>query len=193
MTILNMYVTIMPVILGGIGNMIFTKTNLYKKNAKPMDGNRCLKDGRPIFGENKTWIGFWGMIAITGAMQILWGILSNVAEINELNQLYTYWNNNIVYNGIVGLLFGALYVLLELPNSFVKRRLNIDAGMTDVGIKGKIFFVIDQFDSIVGIGIALGILARISIIEVFMYILLGGITHILVNLILCRLKIRKNI
>ncbi len=193
MSIFIMYVTIMPIIIGGIGNMVFTKTNLYKENATPIDGHRVLKDGRPIFGKNKTWVGFWGMIIITGAMQVFWGIVLKVTGLEEYNQLYIFWENTIIFNLLVGLLFGALYVIFELPNSFIKRRLNISSGKTDRGMKGIVFFVADQFDSIIGIGVAIGILARLSLQGVVTYILLGGFTHIAVNLILYGVKVRKNI
>ena len=48
-TILTMYITMMPVILAGISNMVVVKRNWFKKRAKPMDGGKELKDGKRIF------------------------------------------------------------------------------------------------------------------------------------------------
>ena len=60
-----MYITLLPVILGGIGNMLFVKTVFYKKHRKPIDG------GKNIFGNNKTWIGAFSMIIQVTIFQIL--------------------------------------------------------------------------------------------------------------------------
>ena len=69
----DMYITAMPVILGGVGNMVFTKTPLYQNHRAPMDGGRVWRDGKRILGDNKTWIGFASMTALTAASQVGWG------------------------------------------------------------------------------------------------------------------------
>ena len=58
----NMYLTMFPVAVGGILNMIFTKTKFYNKHKYPIDHNKTLKDNKRIFGDNKTYIGFISMI-----------------------------------------------------------------------------------------------------------------------------------
>ena len=56
--IAQMYVTLGPVILAGIFNMIFCKLKILKSMQVPMDGGRVMRDGNRIFGDNKTWKGF---------------------------------------------------------------------------------------------------------------------------------------
>ena len=51
----EMYITLLPVILAGIMNMVWCKTSLLKALKKPMDMGKCLSDGKRIFGDNKTW------------------------------------------------------------------------------------------------------------------------------------------
>ena len=46
-------ITCTPVILGGIFNMIFTKTKIFKNHAKPIDMGRYFVDGKPIFGKKQ--------------------------------------------------------------------------------------------------------------------------------------------
>lgn len=92
-----------------------------------------------------------------------------------------------------GILFGFAYMICELPNSFIKRRLNMIPGKTEKSTKGALFFFIDQIDSLLGVVLVLAILSRITFKEYWMYIVLGAFTHILINLILYALKIRKNI
>lgn len=191
-TILMMYITMMPVILAGIFNMLFVKTNFYKNHRTPIDGRKKLSDGKRVFGENKTWIGFTGMIVSGMLAQVLWGFICSMG-LEELNYFYQYHNNNLTFNMLAGGLAGLAYVLFELPNSFVKRRIEIPEGKTVTGGKGAIFFVIDQVDSLFGVGLLFTVLYPMPVWQYFLYILLGAGTHVLVNFILLQCKIRKNL
>ena len=182
-----------PLILGGIANMLFTKTSLYKKFKFPIDGGKMCEDGRRVLGDNKTWIGFGSMIVFCTFFQIVWGLVCNGLNVNRYNDLYNIKENTIFLNLIFGITIGFVYMLFELPNSFIKRRLDIDAGKTDVGFKGAIFFIIDQIDSLVGVMFVLFLFSNFTIWKYFGYIGLGAITHILVNWVLHILKVRKNL
>ena len=191
--ILRIYVTMMPLILGGILNMIFTKTSVYKKFKSPIDNGLLLSDGKRLFGDNKTWIGFCSMVILCIVSQIVWGFMCKIGSLNNLNDLYKVYDNTVVFNCLSGFLIGFVYMVCELPNSFVKRRLNIDSGKTDKGLKGSIFFVIDQIDSLLGV-FALFCLFTENGLEVFFsYLFVGALTHIVINLVLYSLKVRRNI
>lgn len=63
-TILTMYITLMSVILAGVTNMIFCKYPVLESFNRPMDaGRHWAKDQKRLLGANKTWKGFFGMIA----------------------------------------------------------------------------------------------------------------------------------
>ena len=193
-TILTMYITMMPVILAGISNMVVVKRNWFKKRAKPMDGGKELKDGKRIFGNNKTWLGFLTMIGCSIVTHVVWGLICRLfTDMQNMNQLYLCYENNLLYNIIVGAIMGAAYMIFELPNSFIKRRLDIPDGKTERGFKGKLFFVIDQLDSMFGVILVLAVASKISLLQYINYVLLGGLTHICVNLILYKLRIRRNL
>lgn len=193
MIILDMYLTMLSVILGGILNMLFVKTNFYKKYKYPIDCNRKFRDGKRIFGDNKTWIGIVSMIVCCMISQVLIGFICNVFHINSHNQIYNFYENKFIFNVLMGFLFGFTYMLFELPNSFVKRRLDIACGKTNTNIIGKLFFVIDQIDSLIGVMLILVIFAKISWKQYFVYIFIGGFTHIMVNLFLYKIKVRRNV
>jgi len=193
MKIVDMYITMMPVIMGGIFNMLFTRTGLYKGHRMPMDFGRTLKDGKRIFGEHKTWIGFCSMILFCVVSQVFWGLLLCAFSASSHSELYNIYQNSCAYNAFAGLLFGFVYMLFELPNSFIKRRLDIPEGRTVSGGKGAVFFIVDQVDSLLGVMLVLMLLSGISGKKYFAYVLLGGLTHIAVNLTLYRLKVRKNL
>jgi len=192
-SIVDIYITTLPLIAGGIANMIFTKTTLYKNHRYPIDGFKNYKDGKRIFGDNKTWIGFFSMIIFCIIFQVLFGILFNELSISQCNDLYIVNENTITFNFLIGCLIGFVYMISELPNSFIKRRLDIKSGKTDKGIKGVIFFMIDQIDSLIGVMFVIYLFSDFTILKYFGYVIVGGFTHIAINLILYLLKIRRNI
>lgn len=191
--IIDMYITLMPVIIAGVINMIFTKTSVYKKYRYPIDGGKKLRDDKRLFGDNKTWIGFFSMIIFTSLAQAIWGYICNFNLFFGKNYLYNYVENTLLNNFFIGALFGLAYVLCELPNSYIKRRIDIAPGKTVSGLKGIICYLFDQIDSIIGVTLVLCIWCEMTLSQFLLYIFLGGITHIVINLILYGLKIRKNI
>ena len=194
MRILIMYATLMPVVIAGAANMLFTKTRLYRETCAPIDGGKFCADGRRILGDNKTWAGFLGMILATCIAQIFWGLLSaSSAPLGSANELYGRFANTLPFNALAGALFGLVYVLFELPNSFVKRRIDIQPGKTATGCKGALFFVIDQIDSLLGVVLLLAFFTGLTLPQYIQYILLGAVTHIALNAVLYMLKIRKNL
>lgn len=193
MLILDMYATTFPVILSGVFNMIFTKTSVYKKYKTPIDGYKYLSDGKRLFGDNKTWIGFFAMIVFCIVTQLVWGFILKTLELETHNELYHIHANQSVYNLLIGFLFGFTYVLFELPNSFVKRRLDIEPGKTQNSTVGIVFFMIDQIDSLIGVMAVIYLFSDISFFKYLGYIALGGLTHIGINFILFKFKIRRNL
>ena len=189
----NMYLTMFPVAVGGILNMIFTKTKFYNKHKYPIDHNKTLKDNKRIFGDNKTYIGFISMIIFCIISQVFCGLICNLFDINQHHDLFKVQNNTILLNLWFGALTGFVYMLFELPNSFIKRRINISPGKTNKGFVGFIFLLIDQIDSLVGVMFLLILFADISILKYVGYVALGAITHVTINLVLFLLKVRKNI
>ena len=80
-------------------------------------------------------------------------------------------------------------MFFELPNSFIKRRLDIKPGKTT----NLFFFVFDQIDSLIGVMLVLFFTSDINLWIYLCYVGLGGLTHIVINLILYKLRVRKNL
>lgn len=193
-TVLSIYVTLMSVIFAGALNMLLTKTKFYRSNHNPIDAGKSFIDGKRIFGDNKTWKGFFGMIVCGAVSQSIWGAVCAMSEsLMSLNRMYKFFPNCFAVNFAAGILFGFAYVLFELPNSFIKRRVGIVPGKIGKGWIGVLFFVVDQIDSLLGVVLVLSFMCDLSFGEYWLYILFGFFTHIAVNLILYALKIRKNI
>lgn len=189
---INKMITVMPIIFAGILNMLFTKTKFYNKHKRPIDNRRSINNKR-ILGDNKTWIGFGSMVIISGFTHVIWGYILRLLNLESKSDYYVKHDNRITYNLIVGLSNGFIYMVSELPNSFIKRRLDIDSGKRANGIKGVLFYIIDQIDSIVGIAYLIKKLSKINVRETLEYIGIGGFVHAIINLILFKIKVRENI
>lgn len=192
-TIGMIYLTLASPIIAGILNMIWCKLNLFNIPNIPMDMNSNFIDGKRIFGNNKTWKGFFGYIVLNIICSIIIGIICNIFNLNDYNYFYMSTENTIVTNIVIGLLLGLAYSLFELPNSFLKRRLDIEPGKTTNGLKKYFFIFLDQADSIFGIVLVVCMFYEMSLITYLLYVLLGAVTHIIFNMLLYFAKLRKNI
>ena len=190
--ILMMYITLLPSILAAILNMIWCKLPILKLFQVPMDFNKNFYDKKRIFGDNKTWKGFIGYIILNTIMMILWGTLCNISNINHYNYFYINYENTIAFNILIGILLGLGYSLFELPNSFIKRRLDIKPGKTTKGFKKVFFIILDQADSVFGCCLVVYLFYNLGIKLYLAYVVVGATTHIIFNMILYFLKLRKN-
>ena len=151
-----------------------------------------MKDGRRIFGDNKTWKGIAGYVLLNTVFTVLWGFVCLNPKVAELDFFYLNHGSTIPYNILVGVLLGLGYSLFELPNSFLKRRLDIEPGKT---IKGfwKVFFIfLDQADSIFGVALVVWIFHDIGILLYLGFVAVGAATHIILNMLLYAAHLRKN-
>jgi len=191
-TVLMMYITLAPAILSGILNMIWCKTGLLKSLKKPMDMGRNFTDGRRIFGDNKTWKGFLGYLLFNTIFSVIWGSVCSVAGIDHLNFFYVDHDNTLLFNIFTGFLIGCGYALFELPNSFLKRRLDITPGKTISGFWKFFFVFLDQADSVFGCALVVWLFYDLGIVLYLAYVLVGALTHIILNVLLYLAKLRKN-
>jgi CDP-2,3-bis-(O-geranylgeranyl)-sn-glycerol synthase len=131
-----------------------------------LDFGKTLRDGRPIFGRNKTFRGFFAGLAI--------GTIAGVAE----SYVFDY---AIAFGFLVSL--GAL--MGDLTGAFVKRRLNIPPG--------GLMPVVDQVDFILG-AILFSLLVPIAC-SWGLYVVVLLITpplHLVANYVAYRLNLKKN-
>jgi len=182
-----------PVILAGVFNMLFLKIPFLKSRCRPIDGGKNWTDGKRIFGDSKSVLGFILMTVLAGILEVFWGFLLQGLGQNKRSLLYLYFENTPAFNFLIGMLFGFLYMLFELPNSFIKRRLSVSAAEQGDGRRGLklFFFILDQIDSMFGIMLCLGILVHLTPAQTVFAIFLGGLTHVLVNCLLILFRVRK--
>ena len=189
----TIYLTLSSLIAGGIANIIFTKTSLYRRYKRPIDGGRVWRDGKRIFGDNKTVVGGVSMVVFCAGFQVVCGLLCAWLDIERYNALYHRSDNTVWLNLLFGAAVGIVYVVCELPNSFIKRRLDIPAGEQVGGVKGVLFFVIDQIDSLVGVMAVTCLFGELTVCDYFLYLAVGALTHIAINVVLKACKLRRHL
>ncbi len=188
----SMYVTLLGPILAGIVNSIWCKTGYWKCLQCPMDGEKVFFDNKRIFGDNKTWKGFIGYIVFNIIGMVLWGLFCKGLGIESYNMFYGSTENTVGSNLIIGFLLGLAYGVFELPNSFLKRRLGIVPGKSISGFRRAFFVFFDQADSVFGCVLVVCLYAPMTVGFYFVYVVVGAVTHILINMLLYAMKLRKN-
>jgi CDP-archaeol synthase len=114
---------------------------------RPLDGGRMWR-GRRILGDNKTW---------RGALCMTSGVVLATLALWQ----WGWWRDQLPdeINGsspvLVGLLIGLGTVGGELPNSFLKRRLDIAPGARLRTLGGVALALLDQGDLVLGIWVCL--------------------------------------
>lgn len=177
--------TMLPVILGGVGNMIWVKTPYWRAAQKPMDAGRHWRDGKRLFGDNKTWKGFWGMVVLTAMSTTAFQWLALQFPATESWSIVPLTTFRWPAGGLlVGALWGLAYVLFELPNSFVKRRIGIAPGSNASGLTGHFFKLIDQIDSVIGCVLVMPLFSPITWEQGLALIVLATVIHLIVNVLL---------
>ena len=156
-----------PVVIGGVLHMVVVKRNYLSALVVP------IHEG--WFGANKTWRGLFVVPLLTAfgglCMMPLEWLLTQAIGTSLLSQ----WNL-----ALLGFIAGVGYVLAELPNSFFKRRIGINAGVVPED-KKYWFIALDQLDSALGVAIAYWLMLGISLETVWVYVITFPITALLVK------------
>lgn len=132
---LNLLWLAIGLFLAGVMEAFFWKTSVFQLLNKPIQSD--------WFGANKKWRGLVSLpLAMVISVYLLHFIEIILPSLPENAILFS--NFNLLE---FGLLVGFVFNLSELPNSFIKRRLNIPPGDES----SKIFYFIDHMDSTYGV------------------------------------------
>ncbi len=173
--------------LAGLAQTAWLRSLASRRFAVPLDGGKTLR-GKEIFGANKTWKGFVVMIPAVGAA--FWILASGLAWL---------WPSALAYlwplapSGffLLGCWTGIGFMLGELPNSLMKRQLDIAPGMQPASMAGRVIcFVIDQSDSVLGALLALALVVQVPWLTWVAILLAGPLVHWLFNVLLVVLKMK---
>lgn len=166
----------LPLVVGGIVHMIAVKADTLSYFKKPIH--------QSSFGQNKTWRGFIVMPLATWPGVLLAQKLESVFDLNTPLLV-----NNSSF--ILAMVLGLGYCLAELPNSFMKRKLGIKEGQTSNRYKW-FFIILDQADSAIGCMLAYRLVISISFQTMALTVLFGTLIHLILNVLLYKIGVRKN-
>ncbi len=154
--------------------MCLVKFNLFSQMAIPISP-RWL-------GQNKTYRGLFFVPVLTG-----FGALLTAPLLDRFGSV----DQRVCWQFVVhGLVVGTLYIMGELPNSYIKRRLEIAPGSLPSGPAYWLFRILDNADSFIPITLYFGWVYRFTItqhvIAIVSFIVFAECVK--KGLVLCRLK-----
>lgn len=177
-----------PILLAGIAQGLCIKYDWLKSLQRPLDLGGSLR-GKRIFGDHKTWRGMVinVLFCMTGASMQAW--LQAQGAVPPWVLLVDYQADGLV----LGLLLGLGMTLGELPNSLLKRQLDISPGKSGMGPLRVVFFVFDQVDLVIGIWVFIFFLVRPTASLVLWSFVITLVLHVMVSVAGYFLGMRKTL
>ena len=165
----------------GIAQVLWLRSSLAAHFSQPVDLGIRLR-GRRLFGENKQLRGF---MVLPVAAALSFALLGSVREALPGWLALGMWALEPRQYAGLGFVAGLAFMLAELPNSFLKRQMGIDAGGQPRGRWLRaIFFAADRLDSLLGMLIAVSLLVPLPAATWMWMLLVGPAVHALFSSLL---------
>lgn len=178
----------LPVIVGGALHIAAIKTNLLPTLARwPLDAGFRWR-GRRLWGANKTWR---GVVVMAGATALASVVLRQAlgTDLLAAHGLTFQAQHPLAWGSLLGL----GYVAGELPNSLLKRQLDIAPGAAARGRWAPLFWVLDQCDSLAGLLAASCLAWRPPVAVVAWLIVITFFLHPLAALAMIGLGLKRRV
>lgn len=169
---------IAPLIVGLILHGFCIKFGWLRGLSRPLDNGATFR-GKRVFGNNKT---YRGIVAVAIGTAIGFGIqmlLHHSAAPSKV-ELLDYSPLTVL---LIGLAMGAAAMLSELPNSFIKRQLDVAPGKAATGSTALLFYFLDQVDMLAGVWLVLCFIVHVSIERILWSILFLFVVHQILSVI----------
>lgn len=147
---------------------------VVKKNWLPL---LQIAVSQKLYGPNKTVRGFFVLTLLNGLFVMLAGIYLQL--------------HSLSHNFFIGALYGFIYMLFELPNSWYKRRQGIAAG----GAAPKyrwLYALLDKTDSCFGVLLFFYFISDPTLGSVILLFLISVCLHIIFSAVLFGLRLKKS-
>ena len=174
-------------VLAGLAHSAWLRTRASRRLMMPLDGGLRFR-GRRVFGDNKTVRGF---VVMVPAAALAFAGLSAALALSSQEGLSDLWPLSIGGYAALGAWTGLGFMAGELPNSFVKRQLDIAPGRAPRGVLATtICFVGDRVDSILGALFALSVVVPTPPMMWVYVLLIGPGIHLAFSALLYRLGVK---
>jgi CDP-2,3-bis-(O-geranylgeranyl)-sn-glycerol synthase len=173
--------------VAGAAHVLWLRSSWSRRFAWPVDGGLTFR-GKRLFGENKRVCGFMVLPPVAALMFMLLGGTKDLLPPTLADGLWPLgaWQ----YAGL-GLVCGLAFMLAELPNSFIKRRLDIAPGQApQQAWLRPLVLVVDRYDSVLGVLLALSWMVPVSLATWFWVLVLGPLVHAVFSIAMHSLGIK---
>lgn len=177
-----------PLLLAAIAQGVCIKYDWLSRLKRPLDSGLMFR-GKRVFGNHKTWRGLAVNVFFCTVGTMIQAWLQNNGHIPAWLLLLDYAQNGYV----AGVLLGLGMTTGELPNSFIKRQLDISPGERKKSLLGAVFFLFDQVDLTIGIWVFLFLLVRPSLLLVLWSFPLTIVLHVTVSSVGYLVGMRKTL
>ncbi len=179
---------IVAFVAAGFVHSAWLGSRLSQRLSIPLDGGATFR-GRRIFGDNKTVRGFAVMIP---AAAVAFGVLFEAVNSLAPSAASGLWPLTLRGYIALGAWAGLGFMLGELPNSFVKRQLDVAPGRPPRGRTAAfVSFVVDRLDSIVGMLLAITVAAPTPWMTWLLVIVIGPMIHLAFSALLYKLGVKE--
>ncbi|MEZ6134219.1 MAG: CDP-archaeol synthase [Pirellulaceae bacterium] len=173
-------------VVAGFAQSFWLRSDWSKRFQHPIDGGVSFR-GKRIFGDNKTWRGF---IAIVPSVSLAF-VAVRLPYLLSDDLSGRLWPLSLFGYALLGLVAGTGFMIGELPNSFMKRQLDIPPGAAPQAVGTRwICFIIDRLDSILSGMLFLAVCVPVPILTWCLILLVGPFVHLAFNWLLYRLGVK---
>lgn len=179
---------IVAFVIAGFAHSAWLGSRWSSRLMIPLDGGVTLR-GRRLFGDNKTVRGFVMMVpaaavCFAGLFSVLSFALPSAAE--------ALWPLPPLGYLSLGAWAGFGFMAGELPNSFVKRQLDVAPGKPPKSRAGVIVsFIVDRLDSILGMLAAISVASPTPWKTWLLVLVIGPAIHLAFSVLLYRLGVKE--
>ena len=171
----------------GLLHLIWLSSKTAQRFNLPIDGGRCWR-GRRIFGPNKTWRGF---CVLPWAGALCFALLDYLIPWLPAWWRAGWWNFTLLQAAMLGFACGLVFMLAELPNSLIKRQLDIPAGGPAPSSGLKIFFaILDRYDSSLGVVLLIALCLPVPAMTLVWVLVFGPTVHALCSILQFQLGLK---
>lgn len=165
---------VMTLGIAGIFHTAWLRSSGLRLFAQPIDFGKSFRDRR-IFGDNKMWR---GLIMMPLAAALVFALFAAARDLLPPWIERGMWHLSAYQFALLGFVAGAAFMLAELPNSFLKRRLGVAPGFAPRQPALAVFcFVLDRVDSVLGTLIALSLFVPLALMTWWWALFFGALVH----------------
>jgi len=174
---------ILPLLGGYVAHAPVLRFDWLRPLARPIDAGASFR-GKRVFGDNKTW---------RGALVMFGGVVAATLLLSAAPSVANHWPAPLREHTLAyGLLLALGFVAGELPNSFLKRQLEIAPGQRRLSALGVTLALFDQADFVPGIWLSLSPLWCMTVNQAAIVFAAALLIHLVINVIGYAIGARKS-